>query len=41
MSKTLGARNFKSQMGFDKKDDPFAVGLFEIKSQDMKLKKQN
>ena len=39
MSKTLGARNFKSHMNFEKKDDPFNVSMFEIKSQDMKLKK--
>jgi hypothetical protein len=39
MSKTLGARNFRSQMNFEKKDDVLGISLLEIKSQDMKLKK--
>ena len=41
MSKTLGARNFKSQMNFEKKDDCIGISMLEIKSQDMKLKKDN
>ena len=28
-------------MNFEKKDEGFGVSLFEIKSQDMKLKKEN
>lgn len=41
MSKTLGARNFRSHMNFEKKDEGFGVPMLEIKSQDMKLKKDN
>lgn len=41
MSKTLGARNFRSQMNFEKKDDGIGISMLEIKSQDMKLKKDN
>ena len=41
MSKTLGARNFKSQINFQKKDDGLGISMLEIKSQDMRLKKDN
>ena len=41
MSKTLGARNFRSQMNFEKKDDGIGISMLEIKSQDIKLKKDN
>lgn len=41
MSKTLGARNFKSHGGFERKEEMFGVSLLEIKSQDMRLKNEN
>jgi len=28
MSKTMGAKNFRSHVNFDKKDDPFGISLF-------------